>query len=484
MSTISAPGIGSGLDVNAIISQLISIERIPINELEAKNTKIEAQISEYGKLKSAMSALRDASLALTKAETWGASIGTSTNALAVVVAVKSGAAMGNFAIAVQRLATAQSLASAVVASPEALPGAGTLHIELGAWNSDQSAFTPKSGTTAVDITVAATDTLTQVRDKINASGAGVTAMIFTDANGSRLLMRSSETGAQNAFRTSVVDADGGNADAAGLSAFAYDPSAGATVMSRTETAGDAEATLNGLPVSSPSNVLVDIVDGVTLTLLQATTDPVTVGVVSDKEALKKSVQAFADAYNALSALLAQQVKYDATNKSAGPLQGDSTAVGLQRQLRALVGSPSGASTAFTRLSDAGLEMQRDGSLKINAGKLDAALANLPELEKFFANTDLVTPTNDGIARQFRLMSDAVLSVDGGIATRTDGLNARVQNNNDQQDRLELRVAQTEKRLRAQYTALDATLAKLNSLSSYVTQQMAMLANSSSNNSRN
>ena len=145
-----------------------------------------------------------------------------------------------------------------------------------------------------------------------------------------------------------------------------------------------------------------------------------------------------------------------------------------------MGNPSGASTAFARLSDAGLEMQRDGTLAVDAGKLDAALANLTEVSKFFSNTDLVTPANDGIARQFRLMSDAVLSVDGGIATRTDGLNARVESNNDQQDRLELRVAQTEKRLRAQYTALDATLAKLNSLSSYVTQQMSMLANSASN----
>lgn len=474
MSTISAPGIGSGLDVNSIINQLIAVERIPIDDLQAKNTKIQAQISEYGKLKSAMSALRDASLALTKSDTWGASIGTSSNASAVGVAVKSGAALGNLAVTVQRLASAQSLAGGVMASPTALVGAGTLHIELGAWNADQSAFTPKSGATAVDITVEATDTLAQVRDKINASGAGVTAMILTDAGGSRLIMRSSESGAANAFRTSVVDADGANADASGLSALAYDPSAGAAVMSRTEAAGDAEATLNGLPVRSASNTLVDIVDGVTLTLQQVAADPVTIGVVSDKEALKKSVQAFADAYNALSKLLGQELKYDAASDTAGPLQGDSTAVGLQRQLRALVGNASGASTAFTRLSDVGLEMQRDGTLTVNATKLDAAVTNLPEVEKFFANTDLTTPANDGIARQFRLMTDAMLSVDGSIATRTNGLQANVDNNNDQQDRLEIRVAQTEKRLRAQYTALDATMGKMQGLSSYLNQQLQKL----------
>ncbi len=230
-----------------------------------------------------------------------------------------------------------------------------------------------------------------MRDKINAANGGVTAMDLTDASGSRLMMRSTATGAVNAFRTSVIDADGNNTNANGLSALAYNLSAGVARMTRTETAVNAAATLNGLAITSPSNTLVDVVDGVTLTLSKVTTGAVGVNVVQDNESLKKAVQAFADAYNALNTLIAGEVKYDAASKTGGPLQGDSTAVGLQRQLRTLTGSTSGASSVFTRLSDVGLEMQRDGSLSVTAGKLDAALANLPELKKLFAHSDILVP---------------------------------------------------------------------------------------------
>ncbi len=479
MTTISSPGIGSGLDVNSIITQLVAIERQPIEALKTKSTKIQAQISEYGKLKSAIASFRDASLKLSGNDTWGMTVGASSDSTAVGVAVKSGAAVGGYSLEVQTLAKAQSLASGVFASSASTPGAGTLRLELGSWGPGQTAFTPKAASTAVDIPIEATDTLAQVRDKINGANAGVMATVFTDANGSRLLLRSSATGAENAFRISVTDADGGSSDAAGLSALAFDPSSGAAVMMQTQVAGDAAATLNGLPITSPGNTLANVVDGVTLTLGKVTTGPVEITVVQDNESLKKAVQAFADAYNALGTLIAGQLKYDAATKAAGPLQGDSTAVGLQRQMRALMGSTSGASSVFTRLSDVGIEMQGNGSVSVAAGKLDAALANLPELKKVFANNDLLAPGNDGIARQFRAMGDSLLSVDGAIATRSDGLRERIDLNQDAQDRLALRVAQTEKRLRAQYTALDATLGRLSGLSSYVTQQVAAFNKSSS-----
>jgi hypothetical protein len=121
---------------------------------------------------------------------------------------------------VQKLASVQTLATAVQPATTAL-GGGTLHIELGTWGTGQTSFTAKAGATAVDVTVAATDTLADVRDKINASGAGVTALVMTDSSGSRLLIRSNATGVVNGFRTSVTDADGSNTDAGGLSALAY-----------------------------------------------------------------------------------------------------------------------------------------------------------------------------------------------------------------------------------------------------------------------
>lgn len=476
MSTISSAGIGSGLDVNSIISQLMAVESKPLYALQAASATIQAQISEYGKIKSAMATLRDAAQALTDSTTWGMTVGSTGDASSVGVAVKTGATVGSYSVQVLALAKAQSLASSAFASSSATPGQGTLHIETGSWGPGQASFTPGSAP-AVDITVAATDTLAQVRDKINAAGAGVTATILTDASGSRLLLRSSATGVANAFRTSVTDVDGNDADAAGLSALAYDPSAGAAVMSMTEAASDASATVNGLAVSSASNTMADLVDGVTLTLAKVTTGPVEVAVAQDTESMKKSVQAFADAYSALAKLIAGQVKYDADTKTAGPLQGDSAAVGLQRQMRALVGTSSGASSVFSRLSDIGLEMQQDGSLTVDATKLDAAFTKLPELKKLLANSDSLVPANNGIARQFRALGDAMLDADGVITTRTDGLNHRIEINQDQQDTLEARLAKTEERLRAQYTALDVKMGQLSAISAYVTQQMAMFTNS-------
>ena len=472
MATISSAGIGSGLDVNSIVTQLVAIERQPITDLQTKATQIQTQISEFGKQKSALATLRDAASKLTSSDFWGQTTGASSDTSTVNVTTTTGAAAGTYAVAVTSLAAAQSTATGVFAGSTATPGAGTLHIELGSWGTGQTSFTPKTGATAVDITVAATDTLAQVRDKINSANAGVTAIVLTDASGSRLMMRSTATGTENAFRTSVVDADGTNTNATGLSALAYDPSSAAGVMTRTQTAANAVATLNGLPITSASNTLTNVVDGVTLKLSGITSAPVNVNVLQDNDALKKQLQAFADAYNAVQTLITTQTKYDASTKTGGPLQGDGAAVGLQRSLRNLAGTSSGASSTFARLADAGLGTDATGQMVITAAKLDNALANPTELKKLFSNTDLAVASNNGIGRQFRVLADSFLSVDGSLNTRADGLRQRLDSNKSQQDKLTDRVAQVEKRLRAQYTALDTQMATLNSLSSYVTQQIA------------
>jgi flagellar hook-associated protein 2 len=471
MATISSAGLGSGLDVNSIITQLMAIERQPLAKLQSKQTTIQSTVSEYGKIKAAVSTLRDLSTKLASASHWGQTVAASSNPAAVAATTASGSAPGSYSVAVQALASVQTLASGMFASTAAMPGAGTLRIELGAWGAGQTAFTPQAGAAALDITVAATDTLAEVRDKINSAGAGVSALIMSDASGSRLLIRSNTSGAANAFRSTVTDADGVNNDAAGLSALAFDPSTASAVMTQTQAAANAAATIDGLAVISPSNSFANVIDGLTLTLGALTTSPVSVSVDSDKDALKKTMTEFAEAYSALVKMIATDTKYDAANKKGGLLQGDGAAVGLQRQLRALAGATSGASTSFTYLSDAGLQLQRDGSMTINATQLDNALAKLPELKKLFSNSSLTDPNVDGFAKRFRVVSDAMLAADGALATRTDGLGQQLQRNQKTQDGLSVRLAATEKRMRAQYTALDATMARLNSVSSFVTQQI-------------
>lgn len=480
MATISSIGIGSGLDINSIITQLVAVEQVPLNKLKTEATSLQTKLTTYGKVQSYLSALREASSALTRTDTWGATTGTSSDPTAVAVTTSATTKTGNYTLEVQSLAAAQSNATATFANADAMVGQGTLRIELGSWGAGQTSFTPKTGATAIDITIGAPGaSLAELRDQINTAGAGVTASVLSDANGARLVLRSTATGASNGFRVGVTDTDGNNTDGAGLSALAFDPSAGVTTMAQALAAANASATLNNLPISSESNTLANVLDGMTLTLNKVTTAPVQVTAAQDNASMRKALDSFVTAYNDLNKLLVDQTKYDAGTKAAGGLQGDSAAVGIRAQMRAMIGSTGGVSTMFTRLSEIGFDVKLDGSITLSETKVNNALANLAETKKLFANTDLLVPGNNGIANQMRALADRLIGVDGTVSSRSEGLRKRIDLNQDRQDMLTDRIAAVEKRLRAQYTALDKTMGQLTGLSSYITQQFT-----STNNSNN
>jgi len=482
MATISSIGIGSGLDIESVISQLVAVERTPVTQLQKEATSLQTRLSTYGKLQSGMSALRDAASALTRTSTWGVTTGASSDTSSVAVSTSASTLPGSYSIEVQRLASVQSNATGVYASADALVGEGTLRIELGTWAAGQTGFTPKAGATAVEVAVGPpAESLAQLRDKINASNSGVVASVLTDAGGARLVLRSTATGEDNGFRIGVTDTDGNNFDGVGLSALAFDPSAGILTMAQALAAANASASLNGLPISSASNTLSNVLDGITLTLGKVTAAPVLIEAKADTASIRKALDNFVTAYNDLNKLVADQTKYDAASKTAGVLQGDSAAVSIRAQMRSLLGGSSGASALFRRLADVGFDVQTDGSIKLDETRLGNGMANLAEMKKLFATNDLVTPANNGIATMLRAMADQVLSVGGSISSRTDGLRKRIDMNQDRQDMLNDRIAMVEKRLRAQYTALDRQMASLSSLSNYVTQQLSAL---SQNNNQN
>jgi flagellar hook-associated protein 2 len=452
MATISSPGIGSGLDVSSIISQLMALERQPLKQLETAETKIQSQISEVGKIKSALSKFRDLSAKLASTDFWRTTTGTSSNS-AVSITTSSTASPAQFQVSVGTLAKAQTIAAPAVASSTATLGSGTLTIQRA------------GGGDPFEIAIEGTDTLAAIRDKINAAGAGVTASILNDGSGARLMMRANATGTDNAFTTTV--------SGTGLDGLGFDAGTQSGGATPAQPAANAVATINNLPIASQSNTLADVLDGVTLTLNAETAAPVTVDVKPDNEALKKVLTDFAAAYTELARLITTDTKYDATNKKAGPLQADSAIVGLQARLRAMIGASSGASAAYARLSDVGFEMQQDGSLSVNAAKLDKAIANLGELKALFSGSSLTDANLDGFGKRFRVVAGEILGVDGSLTTRTNGLNDKLTRNQKQQDRMEERLAQTQKRLEKQYSMLDTKLGTLNGLSSYVTQQIAL-----------
>lgn len=478
---IQSTGIGSGLDVNSIISQLLAIESRPLARLQETASTTQTQLSTYGALKSRIAALGDAAEKLATAATWNKTRATSADTAALTVTSSGSATPVNLQVEVTQLAQAQSVATSRLPSAAASVGTGTLMIEFGSWNQDFLAFTPtvplKSATVVIG---SGEDSLAGIRDKINAADAGVTAAILNDSQGSRLVLRSTATGAESGFRITATDDDANPLDDSGLSRLAFDPPGGAPA-SGNQRAVDLVASVNGAPVVSGSNQLDDLVDGVSLQVARTTTGPVEVNVARDTEAMKALIQQFVGAYNEANKFLADQTRYNADTKTSATLQGDRVAVALQGQLRSLVATGSSASPVFDTLSSAGISLQRDGSLKVDDGKLASALANLPELAKLFSADGGGNPLAVGIARRFDALADLNAGTGGALESREDGLKQRLSRNRTEQERFNDRMAMVEARLRAQYTALDSRMAQLNGLSAYVSQQVDLL-NRSSNGS--
>lgn len=315
------------------------------------------------------------------------------------------------------------------------------------------------------------DTLAGIRDKINAANAGVTASIVTDANGARLALQSTSTGAANGFRLTVADDDGNSADAAGLSRLAFDPAGGAAQMTLTQSAANAQATVNGISVSSASNQLSDVVQGMSFSLNKLTTTPVSISVTRNTDTLKTMVSSVVSAYNALAQTLTQATAYNPTTKQSALLQGNSTVQGIQNQMRGLVSSSGLASSVFSTLSSIGVEYQKDGTLKVNDTKLSAAVGNLSELQKALTRNDGTGANSNGFITRLSAWTDTLLSATGTIPTQAHSIQARIDANSKDQTRLNTKLALVEQRMRAQYTALDSTMSNANALSKYVTQQI-------------
>jgi flagellar hook-associated protein 2 len=443
MATISSPGIGSGLDVRSIVSQLVALERRPITLLQETNARLTTRLSSFGLIQSYMGNLQSVAAQLSKAtEFWGRISATSSDAASVGVSAPAATAPASYSIEVTRLASAQSLSTAAGAiSNAANVGAGTLTITRGG--------------TPVVIDVADGTSLAALREQINGAQAGVTAAIVQDSGGPRLVLTGSDSGQGNGVTIGVSGATGQ------LAALAW-PGA----LTEDRPAADAVLKINGMQISAASNTLTNAVDGLTLTLTKTTTAPVQVSVGTDTAALRKGVVDFVNAYNEVSRYLSTQTRYDESSRSAGALQGDRAAIGLQTSLRNLVQQPSTASATYGRLSDLGLEVQRDGTIKINDSKLDAAMANPSEVAKAFSTLET------GFGQRFKALTDAFVASDGPLSSRTSGLRESLRRNEKDQQRLEDRVARVQERITRQYSALDTNLNRLNGLSSYVQQQIA------------
>lgn len=393
MASISSPGIGSGLDISSIVEQLVSAERVPVeSRLNTKEATYQAELSAYGALKSTLSSFKGSLASLTSFENFQSLRASSSDSSVISASVSDGALTGNYSIEVSDLAKAQTIASKAFADTTTTVGEGTLTFQFGTYDSGGNTFTPNADKGIKTVDISSTDgSLVGIRDAVNDADIGVSASIINDGSGYRLVFNSDDTGAANSLKVTVSDSsDASDTDDAGLSQLAYDPTATVGAGKNLEekvTAQDAAFTVNGISVTSSSNEISSVIDGLTLNLKDVTSGtPVSVSVSTSTSNITKNVEAFVTAFNDMVKTINSLTSYNADTKQAGILLGDSVTRGVTSQIRNILSSAvAGLDGAYRSLADIGITTQAGGTLALDSSKLsDAIKADPAVVGKLFA----------------------------------------------------------------------------------------------------
>lgn len=460
---ISLSGIGSGLDIQSLVSQLVQAEgQAKNNALDRRESNYQTELSALGRLKSSLSAFQDAAAKLADSDDLLQLSATSGNEDLFSASASSSATGGEYSIEVLNLAKAQKLSSSGFTSGNDVIGTGSLTI-----NSGDDTFT-------VDV-VAGNDSLFAIRDAINASSdnTSVSASVINVDDGSggtetRLVLTSKNTGTANEISVNVADDDGNSADVAGLSQLAYDVAGGTTNLSELVTAEDALMRVDGLDVTRSSNSIDDVISGVTLDLKSANVGEVSnLSVSVDKETTKESVQAFVDSYNSLVTTFSSLTGYNADTERGGALQGDFTARQIMNDVRSILRETS-LSSEYSSLFSMGIEIDQYGKMSINSAQFEEVLGSRPN-----ALTGLLS-SETGIAGKLEARLKDALELGGIFDTRTKNLNERIEDVEDERLDLEDRLQTLETRMLNQFIAMDTLVAQYNNTGSYLSSQLAAL----------
>lgn len=381
MAGISVSGIGSGLDIASLVDQLVAAERTPVEtRLNTKEATVQAQLSAYGMLKSALSSFQSTVSGLADASAFQGLKATSSDSSVVAVSASSSAITGDYSVEVFTLAAAQAVASKAFTDTSTVVGTGSLTFQFGTYDSGGNTFTANADKSiqVVDIT---DGSLVGIRDAVNNADIGVSASIVNDGSGYLLVFQSDDSGTANSLKVTVSDStDSNNTDDAGLSQLAYDPTGSAGSgknMSETVAAADATFKVNGVSVTSSSNQVTSVIEGVTLTLKDTNIGaPLSVSVARDTSGITSSVQSFVSSYNDMIKTINSLTSYDAASGSAGILLGDSITRNVTSQIRTLLSSAvSGLTGNYTSLASIGITTEASGTLTLDTTKLSTAMSS-------------------------------------------------------------------------------------------------------------
>ncbi|HLU79542.1 MAG TPA: flagellar filament capping protein FliD [Burkholderiaceae bacterium] len=476
-SSLSSIGVGSGLPLDTLLQQLRTAENAPLAAIQTRANKEQQRLSAYGTLKSALDAVSTAAATLGKSETFhGVKASVTGESFTATAKADSGAIPGNYSIKVESLATAQVLAADGVASrSERLAGSGTGNLEI--------TFTLENGDTHTLSIDAAKSSLEDVVKAINAdSKLGVSATILNDGdadNPYRLMLSADKTGVQNSIASISVNAAEGSTATVGNLASVLSYGAGEPGMQQITAASDAKVTINGLiEVSSDSNTLENVIDGVTLNLTKAvgadgTAD--TLKITRDDSVATTAVNNFVNAYNALQSTIKSLTSYDIDAQQGAALTGDSLARNAQSRVRDAL---NGLAVNGVTLASIGIKTDPvTGNLSVDSTKLNDALKNnRAEIEQLFSG-------ENGLSKRITESVEVFTKSDGLIKTSQDSITRTLKLLEGQYDQMEARIDQKMETYRLQFVQLDSMMAQMSGISSYLSTQLSMLENLAGSNSK-
>jgi flagellar hook-associated protein 2 len=460
--TLTASGVGSGLDVKGLVSQLMTVEQRPLTLLNQQEADLQTRLTNLGTVNGAMSALQPAAQALVNAGSANATAVSDSSVLSATAG--STAVSGNYSVNVTQLAQVQKLVSpspgkATTTTAVGSGTAATLSITLG---TNGTTFTPDASRTPVTVNLDSTNnSLAGIRDAINAAHAGITASIVNDGSSTpyHLTLTSNATGAANSMKLAV------SGDVALGVLLNYNPDAPTANFTETQAAQDAKLKVDGVDVTSSTNSVTDAIQGVTLSLIKTTgsapANAITVSVQHDNSKVIAALSGLVTAYNSANTAIAT-----ATAKGA-VLQGDWAVLNLQRQIRSIIGSTQATGTSFTTLTQLGVSFQKDGSLTLDAGKMSTALS---------ANAADASGLAAAAGKAIKTAADNVLGPAGPITSETKGINRSITDLATRRKQIQLQLTATQARYQAQFTALDTLMSGMTQTSTFLTQQLNNLPN--------
>lgn len=438
MGSLASPGVGSGLNVNQLVSQLVAAERAPQERRIARQqSDVQADLTALAQIRGALTALRAAATALDGS---GALVGrkaTAQQGAGFTATATTSASLGRYSIEVESLAVAQKRQSAAFSETADL-GTGSITFSVGS-----DSYTVNLG---------ATTTLAQLRDAINTAtgGRGLSATIVKGDAGSQLVLNAATAGTAGAISIS---------SSGSIATFA-------SGLAVTTAATDAVVKVDGVTRTSSSNRLTDLINGVTLDLTKAEDNTsFTLDITADGANVRTAVQSFVAAYNGALTAMRSVSAYNPETQVGGPLVGDSAVRSLQQALRTAVGGN------FADLSDLGIRSSKDGSLTLDATKFDEALAADPSAVAVLFDKDAAQSLGDRLADR---LDEAVAPNTGLLEARTKSLNDRLKGLQTDRERLDVRMSRVEEGYRRQFTALDGLVAQLQSTQSFLTRELARL----------